>query len=1337
LFKTHPCTNKFFLSFARLDKERMATQEDQKTSSFAASIRESSGKFDNYRFPQKSVNLLDFSRGISYEQTGDTCSNLLDSIAFKHKYSEDLINIGELEELLREADYYINTLYTYRSYSKPLPMIPADFEDSEKKILYKTVFDIITPHINKIKGLMEFNDRLIKAFIKNLRLLIYPLEKKEPLWKDHIRILIRVIDKFFILNLLKDMKGQTKNDFSRYKRAFSFIRSILTNSGELMAQITEVHNFLNDPTHPNNIILWQLKQDVGAVPHREELFSIIINQCMEDIKEHEYITCNEKHILYRTILASLYLADDNNSNINVFKSKYFKNINKIRDLIKKLPIIPVFMDIHTTVPIALSICDNFTKDMQSSTQWMDKKHEKTYDLIRWRATIQQHYISFTANFVTFLHNLRNKKDDDNNIKLYSRGFELVIRGMKLLGDWTAKLREQIVFKSANPTSESQYQILGGRGGKNKVYEQITRFNYSNELKYAMVEIIGLIKGLSNLLLTNETKIRNVLSYYVHIILQEFVHKSLVWPLQRSFKKKKENLESLLLTARLIIADNNNEKILKNDYKTKKDKEINKNIKQHIINRRRVYPTRTQILLLRRILFYLVSPDVSWQQSGILGSNFFNKSDCKEFNDLYTLLGKITYINNYNKTIKECSNLSSLWYREFYLNMTDCIQFPIAMSLPWMLTDFAMSTPSLAPNVFFPISIYNDCAQVALTVFRQQHLFDEIEAEVNLVFDQLMFTLYRKIFDYYKNKASKILLDKTFQYKMERGLGSRLGHQMRLPLARYSCIFNQKHVSILGRIIDIESLLTEQLNLFIRENIDVIINRYENTTITSSMEIAHLLKTLRLTCSMLSQQLPGLDNFDDILTEINEDTTLGSFRGRLFLTTYNGLFSNLLRNYIFNQLTRRFVSLERPKGNKKIDSLYLWGSRFTQVFQQRFKVTRGFFGIEHIQSIVELMGVDSMPLLVDETVKTVAHIIIRDISPYVEEILKNLDPMKLQSAYYGVLGVYGYYDMMLKYIKSYPALREGVFTLLREAGNALGFVQMLDVVLTKQSYYNHQIQAFYKGLEPATMPQEYVEQMRFNNNTDFAVQDIMYSSAAKRQNKSCEVSPFISILKETLSQMTQTKKPLNSEKNLLKSCIISAIKRQEFLTSNSGGWLFSATLQYLHKNLQETGLLKKWKGPIPKNGILEHENPKDFSRFWSVATFIFLVPDFDPEEEEKKRREGYVDDRSYFGDGWLWAGTTILYLTGLIHRYRLLDPTLYLDKLQRLYPADLQKISKKKKKKNKNVDETKEGYKPYVKQLLNGWQQMERDQDLIMSILKAHFIPDPEPITRFTPKWVKQ
>ena len=85
--------------------------------------------------------------------------------------------------------------------------------------------------------------------------------------------------------------------------------------------------------------------------------------------------------------------------------------------------------------------------------------------------------------------------------------------------------------------------------------------------------------------------------------------------------------------------------------------------------------------------------------------------------------------------------------------------------------------------------------------------------MNLVFDQLIFALYRKIFDYYKNKASKILMDKPFQRRME-AVRHKIGSQMLLNYARYGPIFQQKHINILGRTVDIHSLLTEQMNLYV-------------------------------------------------------------------------------------------------------------------------------------------------------------------------------------------------------------------------------------------------------------------------------------------------------------------------------------------------------------------------------------------------------------------------------------------------------------------------------------------------------------------------------------------
>ena len=46
-----------------------------------------------------------------------------------------------------------------------------------------------------------------------------------------------------------------------------------------------------------------------------------------------------------------------------------------------------------------------------------------------------------------------------------------------------------------------------------------------------------------------------------------------------------------------------------------------------------------------------------------------------------------------ESLQECCDLSQLWYREFYLEMTmgKRIQFPIEMSMPWILTDHILTT----------------------------------------------------------------------------------------------------------------------------------------------------------------------------------------------------------------------------------------------------------------------------------------------------------------------------------------------------------------------------------------------------------------------------------------------------------------------------------------------------------------------------------------------------------------------------------------------------------------------------------------------------------------------
>ena len=98
---------------------------------------------------------------------------------------------------------------------------------------------------------------------------------------------------------------------------------------------------------------------------------------------------------------------------------------------------------------------------------------------------------------------------------------------------------------------------------------------------------------------------------------------------------------------------------------------------------------------------------------------------------------------------------------------------------------------------YPLDLYNDSANYALTVFRKQFLYDEVEAEVNLCFDQFVYKLSEQIFQHYKHLAGSIYLDKRFRLECEV-LGINFHQYPRNN--RYETLLKQRHVQLLGELL---------------------------------------------------------------------------------------------------------------------------------------------------------------------------------------------------------------------------------------------------------------------------------------------------------------------------------------------------------------------------------------------------------------------------------------------------------------------------------------------------------------------------------------------------------
>jgi cytoplasmic FMR1 interacting protein len=183
--------------------------------------------------------------------------------------------------------------------------------------------------------------------------------------------------------------------------------------------------------------------------------------------------------------------------------------------------------------------------------------------------------------------------------------------------------------------------------------------------------------------------------------------------------------------------------------------------------RPVAPTAAQIHCLQFLICELVSGGNMRKPGGLFGNSGSGipVEDLKQLETFFYKLSFFLHILDYTATIGTLTDLGFLWFREFYLESSRVIQFPIECSLPWMLVEHVTETQDagLLESVLIPFDLYNDSAQHALTCLKQRFLYDEIEAEVDLSFDLLVEKLNEIIFTYYKSCAARYPPSFSFFY----------------------------------------------------------------------------------------------------------------------------------------------------------------------------------------------------------------------------------------------------------------------------------------------------------------------------------------------------------------------------------------------------------------------------------------------------------------------------------------------------------------------------------------------------------------------------------------------
>ena len=277
------------------------------------------------------------------------------------------------------------------------------------------------------------------------------------------------------------------------------------------------------------------------------------------------------------------------------------------------------------------------------------------------------------------------------------------------------------------------------------------------------------------------------------------------------------------------------------------------------------PSDTQLWLLRslvRSLYDEASPAI--KSPGLGREPDLPKHTVGEMRSFYSSTALFPALLRLPATLQQLSSVSYLWLREFYLELSRRSQFPVSMSLPWILTEHVLTQRNgpLMPMLLASMDAYNDAATDALCVHKQQFLFTEIEAEINLCFDQVLFALAEQIYTHYKTRAALL----TASGDTHVGTGSvegELDQQAARALGKswYEALLSQRCVTLLGRSVDLAQLLGQRMNTMLRQSIETAVGRFEARDITAVLELRALLRTARLTHTLLDRALPDIDPFE--------------------------------------------------------------------------------------------------------------------------------------------------------------------------------------------------------------------------------------------------------------------------------------------------------------------------------------------------------------------------------------------------------------------------------------------------------------------------------------------
>ncbi|XP_022745567.1 protein PIR isoform X1 [Durio zibethinus] len=1149
-----------------------------------------------------------------------------DVSAYRLSLSEDTKALNQLNTLIHEGKEMASVLYTYRSCVKALPQLPDSMKHSQAD-LYLETYQVLDLEMSRLREIQRWQASAASKLAADMQRFSRPERRINGPTITHLWSMLKLLDVLVQLDHLKNAKASIPNDFSWYKRTFTQVSVQWPDTDSMREELDDLQIFLSTRW----AILLNLHVEMFRVNNVEDILQVLIVFAVESLELDFALLFPERHILLRVLPVLVVMATSSEKDSESLYKRV--KINRLINMFKNDPVIPAFPDLHLSPAAILKELTVYFPKFSSQTRLLAlpaphelppreaQDYQRHYLIVNHIGAIRAEHDDFAIRFASSMNQLLLLKSTDGADiewckEVKGNMYDMVIEGFQLLSRWTARVWEQCAWKFSRPCkdagpSESQ-EILASYSD----YEKVVRYNYSAEERKALVELVSYIKSVGSMMQRSDTLVADALWETIHAEVQDFVQNTLATMLRTTFRKKKD-LSRILSDMRTLSAD-----WMANTSKPESEFQSLQHggdeSRANFFYPRPVAPTAAQVHCLQFLIYEVVSGGNLRKPGGLFGNSGSEipVNDLKQLESFFYKLSFFLHILDYSATIASLTDLGFLWFREFYLESSRVIQFPIECSLPWMLVDHVLESQSagLLESVLMPFDIYNDSAQHALAVLKQRFLYDEIEAEVDHCFDIFVSKLCEAIFTYYKSWSASELLDPSFLFALDNG------EKYSIQPMRFTSLLKMTRVKLLGRTIDLRSLIAERMNKVFRENLEFFFDRFESQDLCAIVELEKLLDILKHSHELLSKDL-SIDSFNLMLNEMQENISLVSFSSRLASQIWSEMQSDFLPNFILCNTTQRFirsskvplVPVQKPSVPHAKPNFYCGTPDLNSAHQSFARLHSGFFGIPHMISVVKLLGSRSLPWLIRALLDHISNKVAT-----LETMITGLQEALPKSI--GLLPFDGGVTGCMRLVKEQLSwgtkseLKAEVLCGIKEIGSILYWMGLLDIVLRELDTTHFMQTAPWLGLLPSADGQTLHSQ-----NGD---------------------SPVVNLFKSATAAIVSNPRCPNPTSFYMMSKQAEAADLLYKANLNTGSVLEYA-LAFTSAALDK--YCSKWSA-APKTGFIDITTSKDFYRIYSGLQIGFL--------EQSVQLQ--PNNHDVLGDSVAWGGCTIIYLLGQQLHFELFD-----------------------------------------------------------------------------------